>query len=168
MNRFTRLKEHKEPPDTRRQARTSGGGRLWVWSLTAKIIIIALLIFGAHSIQVFYKARTVELNNEKRRIDAEIKIIKQENMILRTKKANLSARPYIQKKTEKLGLRAADYRQVCHVALLQEPRQASGGVRSDYAAASGEKEKRNTYSATGRDGEKKNGKKDGTKVASVF
>ena len=167
MNRFTRLKEHKDLPDERRQTRASGGNGRWAWALTAKVILIAVLIFGAHSIRVLYKAKTEELNKEARRIDAQIRAIKHETMNLRNRKAELSKSTYIREKTRKLGLRAADYMQIQHVALLQEPKSAvSGGSRADYAETPTGKEKR-PYAVT--DGEKRTGaKKDRTKVAAAF
>lgn len=166
MNRFTRLKEHKDLPDEKRQTRASGGSGGWVWALTAKIILIAVLIFGAHSIRVVYKAKTEDLNKEARRIDAQIRAIKHETMNLRNRKAQLSARPYIQKKTAKLGLRAADYSQVQHVALLQEPKYVPGRTPADYAEAPAGKEAR-PYSVTAGE-KKKDGRKDNAKVAAVF
>lgn len=148
MNRFTRMKESKELPG-RQEYNITGKSNGWVWAFMAKIILIAVLIFGAHFARVVFKAKTENLNKEAVRIERAIDTLKQETMHLRNKKAALSASSYIRKKTRKLGLRGADYRQIQHVALLQEPRFAPGNVRMNYASSSSPeaKDKNTSYAS---------------------
>lgn len=146
MNRFTRMKESKELPGRQEYNNTTGKSNNWIWAFMAKIIMIAVLIFGAHCARVVFKAKTESLNKEAVRIERAIDTLKQETMHLRNKKAALSASSYIRKKTRKLGLRGADYRQIQHVALLREPRFAPGSIRMDYAHETSGKENRKNSS----------------------
>ncbi|MBO5760518.1 MAG: hypothetical protein J6S53_03120 [Lentisphaeria bacterium] len=152
MNKFTRMKEMEEMPAGGRYS-TSGRNRVWMWAFTAKVIMIAVLIFGAHFARVVFKAKTESLNKEAVRIERQITSLKQETMHLRNRKAALSAKSYIRERTRKLGLRAADYRQVKHVALLQEPRYAPGVMRTDYADE-GTTTRNRSYASTGKETKK--------------
>ena len=133
MNTYTRMKEHAPEP---KQYRNTVKNRSWVWALTLKIIMAAILISGAHFARIVFKAKTESLNREAVKIDRQIEIIKQETMYLRNKKAAYSARSYIMSKTGKLGLRAAEYTQIQHVALLREPGSAPGIRQRSYAEKS--------------------------------
>ncbi|MBR2365017.1 MAG: hypothetical protein IKA79_07435 [Lentisphaeria bacterium] len=154
MNRFTKMKEHKTLPE-RQTAMRSPGNKLWVWTLMAKVIMITFLISGAHFTRVVFKAKTVSLNKEAGRIEQEICRLKQETLNLRNRKAELSASSYIREKTKKLGLRAADYTQIQHVALLQEPVRTPGRLRTDYAKRPEKKSSAAPYTVSRNTPEKK-------------
>ena len=155
MNTYTRMKEHAPEP---KQYRNTVKNRSWVWALTLKIIMAAILISGAHFARIVFKAKTESLNREAVKIDRQIEIIKQETMHLRNKKAAYSARSYIMSKTGKLGLRAAEYTQIQHVALLREPSAAQGLHQRSYAENTPlkkdrkvtENRRKNSYSSYGK------------------
>lgn len=130
MNTYTRMKVHA--PE-QKQYRNNSTNRNWVWAFTLKIIIAAILISGAHFARIVFKAKTESLNKEAVKIEKKIEVIKQETMHLRNKKATYSARSYIIAKTGRLGLRAAEYTQIQHVALLREPGTVSGNMQRSYA-----------------------------------
>lgn len=149
MNRFTKMKEQKNPQAGKQFSRT-GSSKSWVWSLMAKIIMIAVLIFGAHFARVVFKAKTESLNKEVIAIERKISMLKQETLHLRNRKAALSDSRYIRQKTRKLGLRAPEYHQIQHVALLQEPRTSPVLLHTAtrYAAAEKEKNINSSYVVT--------------------
>ena len=130
MNTYTRMKEHAPEP---KQYRSTVKNKSWVWALTLKIIMAAILISGAHFARIVFKAKTESLKWEAVKIERQIETIKQETMHLRNKKAAYSARAYVMSKTGKLGLRAAEYTQIQHVALLREPVPAPGARQRSYA-----------------------------------
>ena len=118
MNTYTRMKAHAPEPE---RYRNSTKNRSWVWALTVKIIMAAILISGAHFARIVFKAKTENLNKEAVKIEKQIEVLKEETMNLRNKKARYTARSYIMSRTNKLGLRAAEYSQIQHIALLREP-----------------------------------------------
>lgn len=146
MNTFTRMKDFDELPEGR-QKKVSGTNKSWMWAFTAKIIMIAVLIFGAHFARVVFKAKTESLNKEAVKIERQIANLKQETLHLRNRKAALSSSKFIRERTKKLGLRAADYRQIKHVALLQEPRYAPGVMRTNYASHSNMEDQDRSYAS---------------------
>jgi len=124
MNTYTRaLRDGPESSALPRGHRTAK--KPWFFGFAIKVILMCACIFGAVTCRIGYNAKIGALNKEATMIRARIQHINLINANLRDKREQLTAYPHIAAKIEKykLGLRAADYRQISYIKILDLPHE---------------------------------------------
>ena len=122
MNTYTRsLKDGSETIVTSRQRQPDR--KPWFFAFAVKVILMCSFIFAAVTCRVMYNARIEALNKEATKIQMRIRKINLISANLRNKREELTAYPYISAKIKQynLGLRAADYRQVSYLRIIETP-----------------------------------------------
>ena len=122
MNTYTRsLKDGSETIVTSRQRQPDR--KPWFFAFAVIVILMCSFIFAAVTCRVMYNARIEALNKEATKIQMRIRKINLISANLRNKREELTAYPYISAKIKQynLGLRAADYRQVSYLRIIDLP-----------------------------------------------
>ena len=119
--------------DSFRSRRKNDSSRVWYISLFARLIIMALLIFAAVNIRIYYNQKAELLNRETARVERQIHELDREIENLKKRKEQLSSFANISRKNTayKLGLRHADPHQIRRTVLIRRSRAPYGILLSE-------------------------------------
>lgn len=149
MNTYARMKDPLTENKNQRKYRTGERGNAGsVWRIALPVIGIVFMVCGASLLRVYFKAKTESLAKETAILESRIKVQRQELACLRNREAQFTTRTHVMGKLRHAGLRAPEYGQVTHVALLSPDSQFQKKQRNSLALHPEERKARNYASNT--------------------